>query len=127
MPTWTELRDQIQHKYKLTKDEPNWLGLQFGFHADNREIVQRVRIDHVTALGGPAIALLADIAEASRVPHKLALERNMSFEIGAIAINGDLYVARAVLPLALDWPVIDAALVYLAREAARLRETIPAN
>ena len=127
MPTWTELRDQIKHTFKLTKDEPNWLGLQFGFHADNRDVVQRLRIDHVTALGGPAIALMADIAEASRVPHKVALERSMGFEIGGIAINGDLYVARAVLPLALDWTVIEAAIIYLAREAARLRETIPAN
>ena len=127
MPTWDELRANLKEKYTLTKDEPRWVGLQFGFHLDNREVVQKLRIDRIDALGKPAIAMMADIAEATRVPHKLALQRSMTFEIGAIAMNGELYVARAVRPLSVEWPVIDAAMTYLAREAARLRETIPAN
>ena len=127
MATWTELREQLKEKYKLTREEPTWIGLQFGFHDGRYDVFQQLRIDQVTALGQPAVALMADIADVTRVPYKLALERSMAFEIGGIAINGDLYVARAVLPLSLEWPVLDAAMVYLAREAARLRETIPAN
>jgi hypothetical protein len=127
MATWSELREQVKKKYKLTREEPTWLGLQFGFHEGRYDVIQKLRLDQVTALGQPAVALMADIADATRVLHKVALERSMSFEIGGIAINGELYVARAVLPLSLDWAVLDAAMVYLAREAARLRETIPSN
>lgn len=128
MPTFDELREYVRSKYKVAMDEPGWLGLAFSFKLDGTDVGQRERIEPVTALGRPAVLLWSDIISSDKVPHKLALQRNMSFELGGVAISGDLYVFRLVLPLDdLSWSTLDSAMVYVAREAARLREGIPAS
>lgn len=128
MATWDETREYIRGKYKVAMDEPTWIGLAFSFTLDGNEVGQRERIEPTTALGQPALLLWSDVVETNRVPNKLALQRNMSFEIGGLAISGDLYVLRVVLPLeGMSWSLLDEGLVYVAREAARLRAAVPAN
>jgi hypothetical protein len=128
MLTWDETREFIRSKFKVAMDEPTWMGLAFGVTIDGRDVAQRVRVEPTTALDGPAVLIWGDVVDVSRVPTKLALQRNMSFEIGALAISDKLYVLRVVLPLdATSWPQLEAAIVYVAREAARLREGVPSN
>lgn len=128
MPTWDETREYIQGKYKVAMNEPGWLGLVFSFTLDGRDVGQRERIEPTTALGQPAVLIWSDVVDANRVPNKLALQRNMSFEIGALAISENLYVLRVVIPLeGMSWSLLDAGLLYVAHEAARLRETVPAS
>lgn len=128
MPSWEETREHIRGTYKVAMDEPAWMGLAFSFTLDGRELVQRERVEPTTALGQPAVLIWSDVVETTRVPSKLALQRNMSFEIGGLAISGDVYVLRVVLPLeGLTWTLLEHALLYVAREAARLREAVPAS
>lgn len=128
MPTWDETREHIKSNYKVAMDEPAWLGLAFSFTLDGRDVTQRERVEPTMALGAQALLVWSDVIEANRVPNKLALQRNMSFEIGALAISENLYVLRVVIPLeGMSWAVLDNALVYVAREAARLREAVPAS
>ncbi|MGE0400622.1 MAG: hypothetical protein AB7T06_28185 [Kofleriaceae bacterium] len=126
MPTFDEIREHIKSKYKVAMDEPGWLGLAFSFTLDGRDVVQRERVEPATALGKPAVLMWSDIISHDKVPHKVALQRNGTFELGGVAISADLYVFRVVLPLdGLSFDTLDNAMVYVAREAARLREGIP--
>ena len=128
MPTWDETREYIRGKYKVAMDEPTWLGLAFSFTLDGAEVGQRERIEPVTALGQPALLIWADVVETNRVPNKLALQRNMSFEIGGLAISENLYVLRVVLPHeGMSWALLDEGMLFVAREAARLRAAVPAS
>ncbi|MFN0245507.1 MAG: hypothetical protein ACKV2T_01280 [Kofleriaceae bacterium] len=128
MVSWDEIRELIRSKFKVAMDEPTWMGLAFGLTIDNREVAQRVRVEPTTALEQPAVLIWGDVVDVSRVPTKLALQRNMSFEIGALAISEKLYVLRVVLPLeTTSLSLLEAAIQYVAREAARLREGVPSN
>lgn len=128
MPTWDETREHLRAKYKLMKDEPTWVGLGFGFKAKDREVTQRVHIEKHTIADMPAVMIVADVVEATRVPHEAALKRNMTFAIGGIAIHEGRYLVRVALPLAnIEWSTLETVLEYIAREAARLRDTVPGN
>lgn len=126
MPTWDDARSYLRTKYKLMKDEPTWVGLGFGFKIGDREVLQRISVESATIEKLPALVIWGDVVEATLVPHEKALARNMGFAIGGLAIHKGLYVLRASLPLdGLDWSTLDTVLVYLAREAGRLRDSLP--
>ncbi|MFN0253154.1 MAG: hypothetical protein ACKV2T_40145 [Kofleriaceae bacterium] len=128
MPTWDETKDYLRTKYKLMKDEPTWIGLGFGFKVGEREVLQSMRVIRCEVEGLPAIDISGDIVASDKVPHEKALQRNMAFAIGGIAIHKDNYVLRATVlldGLALD--ALDKVLVSLAREAARLRDSLANN
>ena len=125
MPTWDDARQQLRTKYKLIKDDPAWVDLGFGFKVDNREVVQPIRIGPVSIEKTPALMIWADVVEASRVPAEKALARNNGFSIGALALHQGRYVLRATLPHDVPWETFDTVLQYIAREAARLRDSAP--
>ena len=125
MPTWDETREQLRTKYKLIKDDPAWIDLGFGFKVDDREVVQPVRIGPITVEKITGLVIWADVVESARVPTEKALVRNNGFAIGGLAIHQGRYVLRATVPLDVSWDTFDTILQYLAREAARLRDSAP--
>jgi hypothetical protein len=128
MPTWDETREYLRSKYKLMKDEPTWIGLGFGFKLGDREVTQPVRVIKLEFEGLAALDISGDVTSADRVPHDKALARNMGFPLGGLAIHNNNYVLRATVLLdGLPFAALDKVLVHIAREAARLRDGVPAN
>jgi hypothetical protein len=126
MPTWDDARQHLRTKYKLKKDDAACVDLGFGFRGDGRDVIQPIRIGPVAIEKTPALLIWADVVEAKRVPPEKALARNNAFTIGGLAIHQGRYVLRATLPLdALSWDTFDTVLHYIAREAARLRDSAP--
>ncbi len=126
MATWDEIRAHLREGFVLQRDEPDWVGLGWKVDLGGKDVMQRQRVEPVSVLGDPGLLIWSDIIDMDRVPPLLALERNMSFEIGAIAISAGLYVLRVVLALdGLEWGRLAKTLEYVATEAARLREDAP--
>lgn len=133
MPTWSELREHIQRTLMLTVDEPAWLGLTWSFKSgkpgqEHLDVLQRQRVELVQAVGEPHVMILSDIIAVGQAQPTAMLTHNMAIAIGAIAIADGFYVMRHVMHLdSLRFDYFDRSLTYLAHEAARLRELIPAS
>lgn len=125
MPTWDDARQHLRTKYKLIKDDAAYVDLGFGFKADGREVVQPIRIGPIEVEKIAGLVIWADVVEATRVPADKALARNNAFAIGGLALHQGRYVLRATVPDDASWDTFDAVLRYIAREAARLRDSAP--
>ena len=127
MATWDDVRAHLREKFKLSIDEPTWIGLGWKFPGPRGgELAQRQRVEPVTAFGRSYVLIWCDIIEIEKVPMRTALERNLTLAIGSIAISDNLYVLRSVMLLDnIDWQLFDLTLEYTAREAAMLRDGVP--
>jgi hypothetical protein len=130
MPTWDDVRDHLRSKLTIAVEEPSWIGLGWTFESERtkQDVLQRQRIELVQAIGEPHLMVLCDIVEVSRARAEPMLAHNMTLAVGAIAVSDGWYVMRSVTPLVtLDLRYFERSLTYLAHEAARLRELIPAS
>lgn len=124
--TWDELRTVLRSKYQLQHDDASWVGVGFTFPMNGKQAQQQVRIEPHMIGPVPAIRIGCPVIEASRVPPQKALERNVAFPIGALALVQGSYVIIATLPLeGLPWSTLELILQNLAKDAAALREGAP--
>jgi hypothetical protein len=120
MPTWDETLEHLRERFKIAVEEASWVGLVWRFGGD---FVQGQRVELAQAFGQPHLLILSDVLSADLIPPKKALQHNMTLAVGALAIAQGTYVLRHVMPLEnLTWAVLDAAMEYVAHEAARLRK-----
>jgi hypothetical protein len=125
MPLWSEIKSYLRRTFTIAVDEPEWIGLAWILESPGGDdVVQKQRVELVQAFGQPHIMIWSDVTEVERVPPRTALAHNMTLAIGAVAINEQHYVLRAVLPLdPLDWDYLEKTMRHVAHEAARLRVT----
>jgi hypothetical protein len=127
MPTWNETREHLRTKYTLMQEEAAWVGLGFSFPINGKQLKQRVRIENRTIGPIPAVTILCDVIEAARVPPQKALERNYAFPIGGLVVHRGLMMLKATLPLeGIVFSTLDLIIENLARDAAVLRDAVPA-
>ncbi len=127
MPTWEETRDHLRTKYTLMQEEAGWIGLGFALSIGGKEMKQHVRVENRTIGPIPALTIMCDVIEAARVPASKALERNYAFPIGGLVVHQGLMMLKATLPLeGLVFTTLDLILENLARDAAVLRDAVPA-
>lgn len=53
MPTWQEAQGHLRGKYRLSRDGPDWLGLEWQFDLDGQTETQRLKIERTTAFDRP--------------------------------------------------------------------------
>lgn len=125
MPTWDEVQGYLRAKYRLSRDEPGWLGMEWQVDLDGpdgKPVSQRLKIERIVAFDHPWLLLLAAVCSEDNVEARSALRYNALLPIGSLAVeNGRCYL-RAPLPLDdLTWAALDRAIEFMAREATKLR------
>jgi|LNFM01.1.fsa_nt_gb hypothetical protein len=129
MATWDDVREHLRKKLTIAVEEASWIGLGWTFKSEQTgmDVLQRQRIELVQAIGEPHLMILCDIVEVARARPDAMLVHNMTLAVGSIAASDGWYVMKAVTPLeTIDLRYFERSLTYLAHEAARLRELIPA-
>ena len=119
MPTWTEIKDYARSKYKLSRDEEDYITLVFGYD-DGRS--QQIMIRHFDAFDMQWVEFRSPVGKEDRIPHKVALKKNSGFACGHLALDdeGD-YVFLYNAPLAtMDPDEFELPLHVVARTADRL-------
>ena len=83
-----------------------------------------VRVRRTYAYDKPVVVIAADVARAGVIEASLALSTNALLASGALALDGDMLVLRALVPEATAAPFVLASLELVAREAATLKPEI---
>ena len=118
MATWAQLREALGHKYRLTDDLGSSFKVLFEHPGDRR---QAVVVAHYEALNRGWCEVTSAVCQASRLPPTEALTRNFDFAIGALCLDGDVYVVRYTAPVdQLDDQELDWLLQVVAATAYQL-------
>ena len=128
MLAWEDIRTHVQERLKLHRDTPGELELLWRFPGDfgHVSVVERLRC--VEALGRQWLLVTAVIGSERSWPARVALKHNADLAIGAVAVDGDDYVVRHVVPLGcLTIAELDESLEVVAHEAAWVRVRFPAD
>lgn len=119
MMAWETLRAYMRTEFDLVADEAMALTLAWSFEGD---VIQHEWLVHVVARGVSHVAIVCPVVHESALPPRAALVHNTTLAVGALALDGEIYVIREVLPLdALTFPALRRACELVAHEAARLR------
>ncbi len=128
MSTWEETRNYIRGRYRLLRDEPDWLGLECNVHDAGEPATLRLKLERVTAFSEPWLLLRCAICDEGALDVRSALHYNSDLAVGALALEAGRCYLRAALPLeTLTWPHLDRCLAFLAEEATKLRQVHVAN
>ena len=118
MMDWDTLRAHMRASFELIADETMAITLAWSFEGT----LQHEWLVHVVARGVSHVAIVCPVAHESALPLRAALVHNTTLAVGALALDGEIYVIREVLPLdALTFPALRRACELVAHEAARLR------
>lgn len=120
MMTWEGVRAALAARLGLSHDRPGWVGVVVDGAL--------VRVEQAMVGDDPRLMLLALVCYEGDLPHREALALNMQSPVGALALNGERYELRVVLPLAFitdeDLP---KTAIALGREAGRLAAALGAR
>jgi hypothetical protein len=116
--TWEQLVAHVRRHHVLVVEQPRHLAIGWKI----RNVVQLEQIERVTALGAPAVRIVSAAGPAATLDAARVLEHNLRMPVGSVALHGQAYVVRHVVPLAGLTPErLDEVLEVVAHEAARIR------
>lgn len=125
MPTWDEAQGYQRTKYRLIRDEPNWLGMEWQTASeisDGEPATHCLKIECISAFERPWLLLLATICAEDNIDVRSALRYNALLAIGSLAVDSGRCYLRAALPLGtITWAELDRAIEFIASEATKLR------
>jgi hypothetical protein len=120
--TWDELATHVRGQWKVAIDSKDRLGLlwMIGEMPDVEE--QREMVELIHGGGVSYVRISAEVTREEKLSPLDAVRHNTTLAVGALALDGDTYVLRAVLPLdVLSTQALDRSLELVAHEAARIR------
>jgi hypothetical protein len=125
MPTWGEIQEYARSKYKLAKDEKDWFSLVFAYENERRQLVV---VKHFTAFDQDWVEFASACCKQDEMSPVVALKKNQDFAVGAIALDGDVYVFKYSVPLTnLDIDEFELPLHVVASTADHLETNFSAQ
>jgi hypothetical protein len=122
MPTWDDVRAHVRSRYRLVKDEPDWLGMVWTFVHERKKFQQRVKVERIAVNGADWVLVLAAICKADKIDAAGALRFNARLAVGSIGIERNMCYLRGSLPVdTLVLRDLDRLIEVVARETARMR------
>ncbi len=91
MSTWTELKNYARSSYKLAEERDHSFKVVFKY-AGGR--LQAVIVSHYEAMGRAWVDFSSACCRVDRMDPRKALEQGFNLAIGAICLDGDVYVVR---------------------------------
>jgi hypothetical protein len=126
MPTWGEIQEHARSKYKLDDDEDDWFSLVFAY--DNGR-TQKVWVRRFTSFDMEWAEFRSAVCKESEMSHRVALKKNLSFSVGALALDEDgdyVFLYSAPLPT-MDPEEFELPLHVVAHTADRLESEFSAG
>jgi len=118
MLAWREIREAVQRRFRLARDEEEWCGAVL---PGGQTLVVRV-----TPLG--SLLMTTGICAEAALDAHLALRYNSFAPVGALALEGTTYLLRLLLaPEGLTADLVEQSVVELLQEATRLRTHLAAT
>jgi hypothetical protein len=115
MPTWGEIQEYARSKYKLSRDEPEHFSLVWAYDGGR---TQQITVRRFTAFEQEWIEFRSAVCKLDEMKTKVALRKNASFVMGALALDDDMYVMLYNHQLAtLDLEEFDLPLSVIASSA----------
>lgn len=91
MSTWTELKNYARSRYKLAEEGDHSFKVVFKY-AGGR--LQAVIASHYEAIGRVWVDFSSACCRADRMDPREALEQGFNLAVGALSLDGDVYVVR---------------------------------
>jgi len=91
MPTWDEVRAYARSNYTLAEDEDDHFSIVWEYD-DARK--QAVRVSRFEALDREWVDFASAACAKDELSPEEALRRNFDFALGALCLDGDVYVVR---------------------------------
>ena len=91
MPTWDEVRAYARSNYTLAEDEEERFSIVWEYDDDRK---QAVRVSRFQALDRDWIDFASAACAKDELEASEALTRNFGFALGALCLDGDVYVVR---------------------------------
>lgn len=126
MPTWGEIQEYARSKYKLDEDEDQWFSLIFAYDGGR---TQKIWVRRFASFDMEWAEFRSVVCRESEMAHRVALERNLGFSVGALALNEDgeyVFLYSAPLPT-MDPDEFDLPLHVVAHTADRLESELSAS
>ncbi len=122
MLTWAEIQEHARAKYKLAEDEGDSFKLVWRYDNDR---LQQILVNCYAALGEAWCNFTSPACRRGDLSPELALKRSLSFAVGTICLDQDVYVIRYSLPMsALKLETFDLLLGVIAGTADQLEEEL---
>jgi hypothetical protein len=120
--TWIELVAHVRERWKLAIDAQDRLGLLWSIGEGPNVEEQRELVELIHGGGVPYVRITADVTREEKLSPLDAVRHNTTLAVGALALDRQTYVLRAVIPLdVLSTQALDRSLELVAHEAARIR------
>lgn len=91
MSTWTELKNYARSSYKLAEERDHSFKVVFKYTGGR---LQAVIVSHYEAMGRAWVDFSSACCRVDRMDPREALEQGFNLAIGAICLDGDVYVVR---------------------------------
>ncbi len=91
MSTWTELKNYARSSYKLAEERDHSFKVVFKYTGGR---LQAVIVSHYEAMGRAWVDFSSACCRVDRMDPRKALEQGFNLAIGAICLDGDVYVVR---------------------------------
>jgi hypothetical protein len=91
MPTWEEVRAYARSNYTLAEDEDEHFSIVWEYDDERK---QAVRVSHFLALDREWVDFASAACAHDELSAAEALKRNFDFALGALCLDGDVYVVR---------------------------------
>lgn len=121
MPTWGEIQEYARSKYKLSVDEDHRFSIIWAYE-DERS--QQIWVRNFQAMELDWIEFRTYVCRAGEMKPEVALNKNFSFSIGALATDseGNFVMLHNALLASLDPDEFELPLRVLARTAEELEK-----
>ncbi|MEZ4384763.1 MAG: hypothetical protein R3A79_25765 [Nannocystaceae bacterium] len=122
MLTWAEIQEHARARYKLAEDDSDGFKLIWRYNNDR---LQQIFVNCYAALGEAWCNFTSPACRKGDLSPELALRRSLTFAVGSICLERDVYVVRYSVPLnALRLETFDLLLGVIASTADHLEEEL---
>lgn len=120
MPTWAEIQAYVREKYTLHEDEEKHFTLVWEYR-NNR--YQKITVTQFEAMNKEWVDFASAACRRDQLAMEVALERNFGFALGALSLDGDVYVVRySTLMETMDLDELEIPLHVVAQTADELEQ-----
>lgn len=125
MPTWAEVQEYAREKYKLAEDNEDSFKLVWSYEGDR---LQAIIVSRFESMGREWCDFASACCKLDEMSPETALKKNMSFALGALALDKDVYVFRYSCQMqTMDMDEFEVPLHVVASTADRIEQEFSAE
>jgi hypothetical protein len=125
MPTWAEVKEYARSKYDLAEDSENSFKLVWEY-GNNR--LQQIVVSRFEAMEREWCDFASPACKRDELDPETALKKNYGFALGALCLDGDVYVVRYSTQMAtMDLDEFELPLHVVASTADQIEAEFSSN